>query len=704
MRALALAAAIAFLSGCSGGGDDRALREWTFVRADGITKPLTLPAHVDGMLPRAAGSYTLRTTLAIPAEWRGRPLTIAFPFFRGKSVLRIGELEVGDAYASAVDRVTSTGSQLFRIPSAVTDRATLDVELRVQHVASFTGWIDTVPLLSPNPDGASRAAFVRIFNAAQWATGVAIVSFVALTYGALFLMYRTRRAFAWFALQCATILPYLAYFSGWSQLLLGARDLWPWHALPMEMSMVAGAHFAAERFDVAPLRGLTLVGLVGMGAAAILLGDPFRTVPWILAYTTILAATAAIAVIILVRVLRARERTFDAALYLVCWLGGWSIAAPSVASWMGLGQPLGGVQTQGLALTFFAVLQFLGLAREHVASLRESEARVKELSAVAQELRHQVAARSRELASALSRDTSESGTDSLSAGDRFDDRYVIVRSIGRGGMGRVYEVERVTDGGRFALKVATGVVSGASAARFAREVEIGARMRHPNLVAIVDVGVVRGTPFLVMELVSGGSLDDERQRFGEIAWGLPILTQIARALEALHAEGVVHRDLKPANVLLTQSDGGITAKVADFGISRFDDSRPHARGVDPELFKSSLGRARDKNAPKVTTTGSFVGTPEYMPPEATTAPAVEPSADVYAFGILTWEVLTGSSPYAVPALYLALAGQTIPDPIPLGEEVPRELARLLRRCVGVDPRRRPSMTDLAETLERASRD
>src|SRR6185437_10567411 len=162
----------------------------------------------------------------------------------------------------------------------------------------------------------------------------------------------------------------------------------------------------------------------------------------------------------------------------------------------------------------------------------------------------------------------------LSPGTRFDARYEIVRALGEGGMGAVYEVRRLTDGQSLALKVVTGPISRTSAQRFAREAEIGARLRHENLVPIVDVGISpQGAPFLVMELVKGAPLEARRQeRFGDASWAIPILRQIAHGLAALHDADVVHRDLKPGNVLLSGDDESPLVRIADFGISRMNEA------------------------------------------------------------------------------------------------------------------------------------
>ncbi len=161
------------------------------------------------------------------------------------------------------------------------------------------------------------------------------------------------------------------------------------------------------------------------------------------------------------------------------------------------------------------------------------EERKRTESVLKREVAHQVAERSRELGSALARPGGGPASPSATGSTRFGARYKVVRPLGEGGMGAVVEVERVTDGALLALKVMTGEVTRDQAARFAREAEIGARVHHPNLVAIVDIGAaVGGAPFLVMELATGGSLEGQRARFGEVPWALSVLRQMAAGLVA----------------------------------------------------------------------------------------------------------------------------------------------------------------------------
>jgi eukaryotic-like serine/threonine-protein kinase len=269
-----------------------------------------------------------------------------------------------------------------------------------------------------------------------------------------------------------------------------------------------------------------------------------------------------------------------------------------------------------------------------------------------------------------------------------------MRKLGEGGMGAVYDVTRTTDARRLALKVISGVHSGATAARFAREAEIGARVRHENLTSIVDVGVARGgAPFLVMELVEGGSLEERRSRFGDLPWALSLLGQIAGGLAALHTDGVVHRDLKPANILLTTAG---VPKIADFGISRIGvGSSETTMDARASALIASL-----TELDKLTGTGALLGTPLYMAPEAAReGGALDSAADIFALGILAYEMLTGSAPFSLPPIVRALRGQPIPSPAPIhGSLVEPRVAECIMACLAPEPERRPTARAVLERM------
>jgi serine/threonine-protein kinase len=337
----------------------------------------------------------------------------------------------------------------------------------------------------------------------------------------------------------------------------------------------------------------------------------------------------------------------------------------------------------------------LAYRQEHIIEAQRralAEERARSESLLKQELSHQVAARSRELGRLLARTEPTLLPGRPRIGARFDTRYRVERELGAGAMGAVYEVERITDGQRLALKVVTGEVSPDRAARFAREAEIGARVRHPNVVEIVDVGVADGgVPYLAMELVSDGSIEEHRDKFGDVAWARPILAGIAAGLAALHDAGVVHRDLKPANVLLI---GGKTPKISDFGISRFGalDTLP-----DPEGATLPVAVAKPT---ALTVTGMLLGTPYYMAPETVRGAKTDGLAvDVFAFGIIAVEMLTGRPPFTTPAVFRALAGERLEPPSAAIHLVDPKVRHVLLRCLEQEPAQRPSMKAVVELLE-----
>src|SRR5262245_11978949 len=261
--------------------------------------------------------------------------------------------------------------------------------------------------------------------------------------------------------------------------------------------------------------------------------------------------------------------------------------------------------------------------------------------------------------------------------------YEILGELGRGGMGVVYQARQLSLGRVVALKmILAGAHAGAQQRlRFRGEAEAAARLQHPNIVQVYEVGEQDGCPYFSLEYVDGRSLHEA------LAEGLPppleaaaLVEQLARAADYAHRRGIVHRDLKPANVLLTQ-DG--TPKITDFG---------RAKCLDGEQ-----GRTR---------TGDILGTPCYMAPEQAGGKSKEigPAADVYALGAILYQTLTGAPPIEGQSdwetVHLVLTAEPVP-PSRRNPRVPRDLETICLRCLDKDPAKRyPSALALADDLRR----
>jgi WD40 repeat protein len=258
--------------------------------------------------------------------------------------------------------------------------------------------------------------------------------------------------------------------------------------------------------------------------------------------------------------------------------------------------------------------------------------------------------------------------------------YEILGFLGEGGMGMVYRARRVGLDRLVALKVLRGH-SGKRHARFRAEALADARLQHPHIVQIFDVGEHQGQPYLALELLEGGVL--EAKVAGKPQAPRPaaeLVVILARAIEYAHTRGIVHRDLKPGNILLT-ADG--TPKIADFGLAKF--------------LQASEGHTQE---------GDVLGTPRYMAPEQTTGTLedVGPAADIYSLGVILYELLTGRAPVEAPTPVETLLLVRSQEPVPpsrLQPRLTRDLETICLKCLQKEPRRRyASAGELADDLER----
>lgn len=256
----------------------------------------------------------------------------------------------------------------------------------------------------------------------------------------------------------------------------------------------------------------------------------------------------------------------------------------------------------------------------------------------------------------------------------LSDRYRIVEELGRGGMARVFLAWEQKHDRRVVLKVllpAMAVLHGTE--RFRREIDLVARLSHPNIVSLIDSGVVEGLIYYVMPFVEGETLrahlDATEGRRLPLPRVLTILGDVASGLEHAHAMGVVHRDLKPDNILLA----GTHAYLLDFGV---------ARALEP----TSGGEAD----PALTRVGDFVGTPRYAAPEQGAAfLQVDHRADLWAWGVLAHELLTGTLPAPQGEPGAELVGGIAAEIRSRRPETPEWLAALVEQCLAPDPRQRP---------------
>lgn len=278
-------------------------------------------------------------------------------------------------------------------------------------------------------------------------------------------------------------------------------------------------------------------------------------------------------------------------------------------------------------------------------------------------------------------------------------RFSILSEVGSGGMGRIYEAYDPDLDRKIALKLLHDSGEDGQRDRLGREAKALARLDHPNVVTVHDVGVYEGKTFVAMELVRGGTLKDwlaanpvgRKERY-ETA--MRLLVDAGRGLIAAHAAGLVHRDVKPSNILIGDDE---RARVADFGI---------ARGIEapesPSESGDALMFATDDSASGHTGTGTSVGTPAYMAPEQFGRGRVDAAADQFSFCVTAWEVLFGARPFAVSDPRERLAAiRDGAHPLTADVAVDADIESLLRRGLRYEPGER--YHELAELIDALSR-
>jgi eukaryotic-like serine/threonine-protein kinase len=269
------------------------------------------------------------------------------------------------------------------------------------------------------------------------------------------------------------------------------------------------------------------------------------------------------------------------------------------------------------------------------------------------------------------------------------DAYTIERELPRGGMSRVFVALETALGRRVVIKVlAPELTATLSAERFKREIVLAARLQHPNIVPLLSAGQAGTSLYYTMPLVDGESLRQriDRERPMEFANIQRILEEVASALAYAHGENIIHRDMKPENVMFFHG----RAVVLDFGIG-----------------KALTAAQRGDGDGRITAAGVSLGTPTYIAPEqASGDPTLDHRADIYALGVVAYEMITGHPPFRgrTPQQIMAAHAKELPEPVTARRsDVPPDLARIVMKCLEKAPADRPaSATAIVQVLSGAA--
>jgi len=279
----------------------------------------------------------------------------------------------------------------------------------------------------------------------------------------------------------------------------------------------------------------------------------------------------------------------------------------------------------------------------------------------------------------------------IEPGTVIAERYTIVRQIGKGGMGKVYEAKHTSIDKKVAIKILNKDYSDDQEAleRFQQEAKIAGSVGHINICEVLDFGTTEeGQPFLVMEYLEGDSVADmlDVRRTLPINVALAIIRQVLDALDEVHGRGIVHRDLKPENIILAHMKGhGTVVKLLDFGISK--------------VMKTRTDSIR------LTKTGTMLGTPYYMSPEQVRGNKdIEYSTDIYSCAVILYEMICGQVPFGganYNDVILSIVEDPFPDPRKLLPGLAPEIAKMLKRAMEKDPLKRyESATAFKEAIDK----
>ena len=735
LSALLLVGALMFVCGCGAQGERIFLHHWTLV-SEGHETPIVLPRHVDKLVPSHPSTYRLETQVVLPIEARGSAWDLGIPFLAGPTELLVNGAPAPSLESNVVNGYRAYTPHTYLLTAETTRADRLDLTLVVHSTWLLATFLDTGPRLYRHGEVDRGVSLARIANGDVAAVSGTAIGVMGLTYLAVYFSDKRRRAYLWAGLQATLGAYYAFYVAGGTQLGLGHYEA-NTEAVALIIAPIAGVYFSHSIFELPrPSRAWLALGVVS-AIPPLFIYDPFVLSKWVFGAVACVGIGVVYQTFVCVRLLLKPEPPMGAGVLLAAWLLLGIASATDLLGWLGQGDLIGGARGGPLGLGLFGVLQALLLSRQHARSMLSADAlnvqlqgrvveleqRERDVRQLNDELRRQIGDRSRHLFTALAVVGGRGAeAPALADGMVIDDRYVVVRKVGAGGMGTVYEVYRTRDGARLALKVAHSR-SGVDLSRLAREAHLASRVSHANVVGVLDVDVAtQGFLYIVLEYVDAPSLSTLKNLEQEVPFAREVLRQIADGLAALHEAGIVHRDLKPENVLIGKPPHGeLVVKLLDFGISRdvdpeslvvrrhdaADDSGSSSptdptRQVARPAVSQSGATPRVTPPTEVTQVGTICGTPKYIAPEVADATdRLSPAADVFAFGVLAFELLTNTAPFEIAPIVSRLAGNEVIVPPRVQKVrplVPATLATLVDDCLCLDPAHRPTVKDLVARL------
>jgi hypothetical protein len=691
--------------------------EWSFDwmrledgRAPGRAPDAYLPPlmwhgrSVQGAPLPAEGYATFRLKVLIPAE-RQHLLLVTSP---ADSAYRLMVLDArGETLttfeAGTVGTTRETTRLLARpaqIPIDAADEITLVMQVSNFEVARAGPWL--LPILGDRYTLELKGKYERYLELIV----VGMLLMMSLHFLSLFFLRRGERAPLWFSLFCfllaVRILLVGRYFEeAHPETTLGPLMLRVEY-FDLPLLALFFILFLAEIFTIRPrwFVRMSTVTALGFAALAVLAPHPVFTGALNALQAFLLFGMGCLAASLVIEAIRDRNRLaavmfVGLVIFTVAVIHD-VLAANQIINSSLSAQAIGGICFLIIQSSMLALLNHrMRRGLENVSA--QLVAQNREMALLNEDLRVQVAVRSRSLAgtlTALLADKPRSAE--LKPGMIVGKRYQLEQHLGTGGMGMVFSAKRLSDQRRVAIKVISNsfAINPTALARLAREAESAAAIDHPNVVRVLDIDLdEQGALFLAMELVEGQNLEEQRSRFGDLAWALPLLPLLLKALQAIHAGGVIHRDLKPSNILIANG----VVKVVDFGIARPMRDTPPGGPITVEMT------AEQSDEVQLTRAGNILGSPYYMAPELAEGMANSSVAsDLFSFGCIAYEIICGKRPFDKPLVFEGPAerkNRTAPPLRTLCPHLDEQLAKLIDRCLGL-AEARPSTEELLAAFSR----